>query len=147
MLTLETKLKFKKLNPSAKIPSYATENSAGFDFYTIEDVKIEPGKTAMVKTGLSVEIPEGYFMGILPRSSTGLKTPLRLSNSMGVIDSDYRGEIMLLFTNTGNETFKVESNTRLAQGIIFPVFQIDIIESEELSETERGTGGFGSTGK
>lgn len=147
MLTLETKLKFKKLNPSAKIPSYATENSAGFDFYTIEDVEIEPGKTAMVKTGLSVEIPEGYFMGILPRSSTGLKTPLRLSNSMGVIDSDYRGEIMLLFTNTGNETFKIESNTRLAQGIIFPVFQIEIIESEELSETERGTGGFGSTGK
>lgn len=140
-------LKFKKLHPEAKIPSYATVGSAGFDFYCLEDTLIKENQTLIIKTGLSVEIPEGYFMSIVPRSSTGLKTPLRQSNSYGVIDSDYRGEIGLLFTNASFNPYIVNKGDRLAQGFILPVFQMPIEESVELSDTERGAGGFGSTGK
>lgn len=140
-------LKFKKLHPEAKIPSYGTVGSAGFDFYCLEETIIKEGQTLIVKTGLSVEIPEGYFMSIVPRSSTGLKTPLRQANSYGVIDSDYRGEIGLLFTNYSNNSYTVNKGDRLAQGFILPVFQMPIEETVDLSETERGEGGFGSTGK
>ena len=140
-------LKFKKLNPEAIVPSYATSGSAGFDFYCLEDTVIEQGKTVIIKTGLSVEIPQGYFMSIVPRSSTGLKTPLRQANSYGVIDSDYRGEIGLLFTNYDDKHYKVTKGDRLAQGFILPIFQMTIVISDELSNTERGEGGFGSTGK
>ena len=145
--SLISSLKFKKLNPEAIVPSYATSGSAGFDFYCLEDTVIDQGKTVIIKTGLSVEIPQGYFMSIVPRSSTGLKTPLRQANSYGVIDSDYRGEIGLLFTNYDDKPYKVTKGDRLAQGFILPVFQMTIVISDELSNTERGEGGFGSTGK
>jgi len=146
-MTNDKKLKFKKLNPEAVIPTYGTSDSAGFDFYCLEDSLIDVKDTVMIRTGLSVEIPKGYFMAIVPRSSTGLKTPLRLSNSMGIIDSDYRGELKLIFTNTSNSVYKVNKNDRLAQGFILPVLQMIIEESNELSDTERGEGGFGSTGR
>jgi dUTP pyrophosphatase len=144
----EKTLKFKKLNPEAVIPKYATKGSAGFDFHCLEECWIDINSTVILKTGLSVEIPYGYFMSIVPRSSTGLKTPLRLSNSYGVIDSDYRGEIGLIFTNTSNTPFKINKGDRLAQGFLIPITQFEILESlEDLSKTERGEGGYGSTGK
>lgn len=140
-------LKFKKLNPEAVIPKYLTIGSAGFDFYCLEDNWIDINSTVILKTGLSVEIPEGYFMSIVPRSSTGLKTPLRQANSYGVIDSDYRGELGLLFTNTSNTPYKVSKGDRIAQGFLLPVVQFKIEEVNEINETVRGEGGFGSTGK
>lgn len=140
-------LKFKKLNPDAVLPKYATDGSAGFDFYCIEECWIDINKTIIIKTGLSVEIPSGYFMSIVPRSSTGLKTPLRQANSYGVIDQDYRGEIGLIFTNTSNTPYKISKGDRIAQGFILPIIQFDIQEVLELEKTERNEGGFGSTGK
>jgi len=144
---LQLEVKIKKLNPEAVIPTYGTNDSACFDFYCLEDNWIDINSTNMIKTGLSFEIPQGYFMSIVPRSSTGLKTPLRLSNSVGVIDSDYRGEIKLIFTNTSNNPYKVSKGDRIAQGFLLPVIQMKIIESKELNESERGEDGFGSTGK
>jgi len=140
-------VKFKKLHDDAKIPEYQTEGSVGFDFYCIEDFEIHPTETVIIRTGLSCEIPKGYFLAIVPRSSTGVKTPLRLSNSLGVIDQDYRGEIGLIFTHYGISGLKVKVGDRLAQGLILPVKQARIEQIEELSVTERGEGGFGSTGK
>ena len=141
-------IKFKKLNENAIMPSQGTLGSAAFDFYTIEDTSIDCGDTKVLKTGLSVEIPLGYYLAIYPRSSTGFKTPLRLSNSVGIIDSDYRGEIGLIFTNTSNSTsYSIKKGERLAQGIIQKSIQCELLEVDELSETERNTGGIGSTGK
>ena len=140
-------IKFKKLNENAIMPSQGTLGSAAFDFYTIEDTSIDCGDTKVLKTGLSVEIPLGYYLAIYPRSSTGFKTPLRLSNSVGIIDSDYRGEIGLIFTNTSNSTsYSIKKGERLAQGIIQKSIQCELLEVDELSETERNTGGIGSTG-
>jgi dUTP pyrophosphatase len=146
-MNIEKKLKFKKLHENAKLPSFGTEHSAGFDFFCIEDLTIKPKETLIVKTGLSVEIPNGYFMSIVPRSSTGIKTPLRLANSVGIIDSDYRGELGLIFTNTNEIDFIVKKGDRLAQGYISEKIQMEIEEVKDLSETQRGDGGFGSTGK
>ena len=141
-------IKFKKLNENAIMPSQGTLGSAAFDFYTIEDTSIDCGDTKVLKTGLSVEIPLGYYLAIYPRSSTGFKTPLRLSNSVGIIDSDYRGEVGLIFTNTSNSTsYSIKKGERLAQGIIQKSIQCELLEVDELSETERNTGGIGSTGK
>lgn len=144
-ITMEVKIK--KLNPEAVIPTYGTDDSACFDFYCLENTTIDSGNTVIIKTGLSFEIPEGYFMSIVPRSSTGLKTPLRQSNSYGVIDSDYRGEIGLLFTNYDNKPYNVNKGDRIAQGFLLPVIRMRVVESNELQESERGEGGFGSTGK
>lgn len=144
---LKLEVKIKKLNPEAVIPTYGTEDSACFDFYCLESTLIKSGSTVIIKTGLSFEIPKGYFMSIVPRSSTGLKTPLRQANSYGVIDSDYRGEIGLLFTNYSDTDYSVNKGDRIAQGFLLPVIQMRIIESKELNESERGEGGFGSTGK
>ena len=99
-----------------------------------------------IPLGLAFEIPPGYAMFIVPRSSTGLKTTLRQFNSIGVIDSDYRGEVSALYDRFGIKDEYIKKGDRIAQGFILPVAQVDFIEVDELSETERGTGGFGSTG-
>lgn len=141
-------IKFKKLNADAKMPSLGTLGAAAFDFYTIEDTLIDCGDTKIIKTGLAVEIPDGYYLAIYPRSSTGFRTPLRLSNSVGIIDSDYRGEIGLIFTNTSKvNPYSIGRGERLAQGIIAQKVTCELLEVEELSETQRNTGGVGSTGK
>jgi len=138
-------LKFKVLEPDAVVPVYATDGSAGFDFSCLNEVEIAPGRTELLRTGLATGIPEGYFLTIVPRSSTGLKTPLRMPHSMGVIDPDYRGEIMLLFQNTGRRPFKVQKGRKIAQGILMPIVRMDIKVVDFLNETERGNGGFGSS--
>lgn len=140
------RVKVKKIHPDAVIPQYKTSGSAGFDLYAIEDVEIQPGETKQIRTGLIFEIPEGYEIQIRPRSGMSLKTPLRISNAPGTIDSDYRGEVMIIAENTSIVPFSVEKGTRIAQGVLQKVPQAEFIEVEKVSETERGEGGFGSTG-
>ena len=139
-------LKVKKLHKDAVIPKQATDGSAGFDLVMPRDC-IFIGNSTKVGTGLAFEIPQGYVMLIVPRSSTGLKTPLRQSNSVGVIDSDYRGEVSVLFDVSAGYVYTVKKGESVAQAMLVKLPEVNIVEVDELSETERGKGGFGSTGK
>ena len=143
------KTKVKKLNERAKLPTYGTEFSAGADLYALldEPVVIEPHKTVLIHTGLAMEIPVGYVGLIYARSGLASKKGLAPANKVGVIDCDYRGEIMVALHNHGNVTQTVEKGERIAQLVIAPYFTADFNEVEELSETVRGEGGFGSTGR
>jgi dUTP pyrophosphatase len=140
-------LKIKKLNKDAVIPAYQTKEAAGFDLHSIEDVVIKPGERKLIGTGLAFEIEFGYEVQIRPRSGLAYKHGITVLNTPGTIDSDYRGEIKVLLINHGNEEFEIKKNERIAQAVIAPVIQAEIVEVEELSDTERGSGGFGSTGK
>lgn len=143
------KIAVKKLRPNAVLPTYGTAYSAGADLYACldESVTIEPGKTVMIPTGLSMELPVGFVGLIYARSSMGVKRGLAPANKVGVIDSDYRGEFMVALHNHGEFSQTVENGERIAQLVITPVFTPGFTEVEELSDTARGTGGFGSTGK
>lgn len=140
----------KKLNIKTEniLPEYKTEYSAGMDIYSFDDeaIVINPGETKAISTGLKMEIPEGYFAAIYPRSSTGVKRNLMLANSTGIIDSDYRGEIKLFFYNFGNVKQIINKGERLAQLVIQPYEKVKIIRVNELNDTNRGEGGIGSTG-
>jgi len=138
-------LKFKRLDDSAILPKYKTKGSAGFDLYVIEGGKLWPNERQLVRTGWAVEIPEGYEMQMRPRSGLALKAGISLTNSPGTIDSDYRGEIGIILENRGHKIFEWEGGDRLAQVIIAPVVQ-GILKEDVISDTERGAGGFGSTG-
>ena len=142
------KIKIKKLDEEAQIPEYQTNGSAGFDFHSLDTLSIPKGQTRLIRTGLGFEIPEGFQLQVVPRSGYSLKTPMRVSNSPGCVDSDYRGEVCIILQNTSDSIvpFKIEKGDRIAQGIISPVFQAEFEEAVELSETDRGEGGFGSTG-
>lgn len=139
-------LKIKKLNNNAVIPKYAKEGDAGLDLTAISKVWNSKTRTYTYGTGLALEIPNGYVGLIFPRSSI-YKTPLTLANSVGVIDSGYRGEIMINFKATTHPLFEYQEGDRVAQIIIMPYPAIIIEEVDELSETSRGEGGFGSTGQ
>lgn len=142
-------VKIKKLHPDAVIPKYATSGAACFDLVAIEDVTIRSGQSVLVRTGLSIEILPGLELQIRPRSGISLKTPLRISNAPGTIDSDYRGEICVIMENSAPNSNNIQTITkgdRVAQGAICPVWQVTFKEVEDLSETQRGSGGFGSTG-
>ncbi len=130
------------------LPSYATEGSAGMDIYAaVEDeMTVKAGQTTLVPTGFSVEIPVGYEAQIRPRSGLALKYNIGLMNSPGTIDSDYRGEVKIVFTNFGKNDFVVKRSDRIAQMIIAKYERVEWEESENLSETVRGEGGFGHTG-
>lgn len=130
-------------------PSYGTDQSAGIDLpcSNEEDIIIKPKETVKVHTGIRVAIPDGYFGGVYPRSSTGVKRNLMLANTIGVIDSDYRGEIMMFFYNFGDSEQVIKKGDRLAQLIIQPYQRFDIKIVDELDETDRGEAGFGSTGR
>ena len=138
-----------KIITDNQVPAYATEHAAGIDLFckTKEDISIKPGETIKINTGLKVEIPEGYFGAVYPRSSTGVKKQLMLANTLGVIDSDYRGELMMFFYNYGKTDQVIKNGDRLAQLVIQPYLRCQIEEVEELSESERNEGGFGSTGR
>ena len=143
-------MRIKKLHEKAVVPHYATEGSAGLDLTVIsdEDTIIIPYQSTMLcRTGLSFEIPKGYVGLIYIRSSIGSKLDLVLSNQVGVIDSDYRGEVMLPLRNLGRGARVIESGTRIAQMVITPILSSNIEVVDELTETKRGDGGFGSTGK
>lgn len=145
------KVRVKRINPDAVIPSYKTEGAACFDLVTMDDIVLSNinvrAEALMVHTGLAFEIPKGYHMKIYLRSSIGLKTKLRLANGTGIIDSDYRGEVMLLVENASRDVVIIPKGTRIAQGIIEKNIPVIFEEVKELSETKRGDGGFGSTGK
>jgi dUTP pyrophosphatase len=140
-------LKIKKLNPDAIIPAYQSEEAAGFDLHSIEDVILKPGERKLIKTGLAFEIEKGFEIQIRPRSGLAYKHGITVLNSPGTIDSDYRGEIKVLLINLGNESFEIKKGDRIAQAVVAPVVQAEFEEVEILSDTKRGSGGFGSTGK
>lgn len=139
-------LKVKKLHKNAQLPKFGTDGAAGMDFYLHRPETFIPNETRLVPLGIAVEVPKGHMLIVAPRSSTGIKTPLRMTNSIGVIDSDYRGEINAVFENTSNEAYIAHEGDRLVQGILVEVPKVLIQEVEELTETKRGVGGFGSTG-
>ena len=142
-------IRVKKLRSNAILPTYGSQQAAGADLYACleEDVTIAPGQTCMIPTGLSMELPLGYAGFIYARSSLGTKRGLAPANKVGVIDSDYRGEFMVALHNHGGEPQTVGHGERIAQLVIAPVVTPGFTEVSELSDTERGTGGFGSTGK
>lgn len=139
----------KKLHPKAVIPTYGSQEAAGADLYACldESVVIPAGKTVFVATGLALEVPKGCAGLIYARSSMGAKRGLAPANKVGVIDSDYRGQIMVALHNHGQEDQIVQPGERVAQLLITPVFTPGFVEVEELDDTLRGTGGFGSTGR
>ena len=143
-------MKVKVINRSRfDLPRYATPLSAGMDVRANIDeaVVLRPLERAMIPTGLSIELPEGYEMQIRPRSGLAAKHGITVLNSPGTIDADYRGEIRVILVNLSNEEFRIEAGERIAQMIVARYAQIEWQAVEELSSTERGAGGFGSTGK
>ena len=143
------KIMIKKLDERAIMPTYGTEFSAGADIYALLDapVTVAPGETVFIHTGLSMAIPEGYVGLNFARSGMAAKRGLAPANKVGVIDSDYRGELMVALHNHGNEPQIVEHGDRVAQICFVPYYTADFCECDTLPETVRGEGGFGSTGK
>lgn len=139
----------KKLNENAIIPTRATEYSAGYDLYACipSPVVILPHQTVKVGTGVAMELPDGFFGGIVARSGLSTKQGLAPANKFGICDADYRGEYIVALHNHSNEPQTINPMERIAQLIIMPYLPVDFIEVDELSETVRGIGGFGSTGK
>ena len=127
-------------------PAYATEGAAGLDVVTAEDVSLEPGARHAVATGFAIEIPPGYEVQVRPRSGLALKQGVTCLNTPGTIDSDYRGEVKVILANLGHERFAVRRGERIAQLVPAPVLRAAFEEVAQLSDSERGAGGFGSTG-
>ncbi len=145
---MKATIKVKKLRPDAAVPTYGSPFSAGADLYACLDdaVTVAPGETVVIPTGLSVEIPENHAGLVFARSGLATKKGLAPANKVGVIDSDYRGEVLVSILNHGPETRTVMPGERIAQLVVTPVVTCDFAVSEMLSETSRGEGGFGSTG-
>ena len=143
------KVLVKKLNPSIKLPSYKTNGASGMDLMAFIEKKIilSPKKSCLVPTGLSVAFSENYEIQIRPRSGLAAKNNISILNTPGTIDSDYRGEIKIILFNHGNIDFIINNEDRIAQMVLVPVHKIDFEEVENLPDTIRGKGGFGSTGK
>ena len=142
-------VRFKRLNGLAKIPTRGSKFSAGYDLYaaTDHDIQIPPHSTVKIGTGLAMEIPTGWFGAVFPRSGIATKRGLRPANCVPVIDCDYRGEWLIPLHNDSNETMTVQAGERIAQLVILPYQDIDFKEVNELRDTDRGMGGFGSTGE
>ena len=140
------KIKVKKLVSNAKLP-LVTDGNACFDFYANRHYVVNPLDNIAIKTGLAFEIPAGYHMKLFMRSSTGRNTGLRLSNCVGIVDSSYRGEVVACFTNIDQRTYEIKQGDRFLQGLIEKGVPVEFEEVDELGETKRGTGGFGSTGR
>ncbi len=141
------RVELKTLTSSARLPQRMTTHAAGYDLYTSAEtpIALEPGKVKLVPTGISIGIPEGYEAQIRPRSGLALKHGIGILNAPGTIDSDYRGEVGIIMYNFGDKTYTVEPGSRIAQMIISRCEAVEFVVVEELSETERGTGGFGHT--
>jgi dUTP pyrophosphatase len=131
------------------LPSYQSKHAAGLDLVAavIEPIELAPGGRTLVPTGFALELPEGYEAQVRPRSGLALKRGVTLLNTPGTIDADYRGEVMVLLINHDSETFTIRRNDRIAQLVIAPVSHVEIVGVETLGATERGPGGFGSTGQ
>lgn len=138
----------KLLDPRAKLPAYGSADAAGADLYALTDgpAAIAPGETILIRTGLALAIPKGYVGLVCARSGMACKRGLAPANKVGVVDADYRGEVMIFLHNHGPETQVVEPGDRVAQLVIVPYLTVQFAPAEELDGTERGSGGFGSTG-
>ena len=142
-------IKIKRIRPQAQLPTRGSAYAAGYDLYADIDqtVEIMPHTTEKISAGIAVEIPEGYFGGIYARSGLATKENLRPANCVGVIDADYRGPVTVALHNDSDQIRTVEAGERIAQLVIQPYLSVSFIETDTLSETVRGEGGFGSTGK
>lgn len=142
-------IRVKKLKENAIMPTYGSVEAAGADLYAClsESVTIQPGESVFVPTGLAMELPNGYAGLIYARSGLACKHGLAPANKVGVVDSDYRGEFMIVLHNHGKTAQTIEHGERIAQLVITPVFTPGFLETDELTDTERSGGGFGSTGK
>ena len=141
------KVNIKKLNENAKLPAYSSEFAAGADLYAAENAEISAGETVFVHTGIAMELPAGTVGLIYARSGLASKQDLAPANKVGVIDCDYRGEVVVALHNHGKILRRVNAGDRIAQLVIAPYYTAEFIETDELSSTVRGAGGFGSTGK
>lgn len=137
---------FKKAHAAAQLPAYATDGAAGADVYSVDQVIMRPGARGLIRTGLLCEVPKGFEIQVRPRSGIAFKNGITVLNAPGTIDSDYRGELCVLLLNTSGESFQIDVGDRIAQIVIAPVKRAKFGWVEELSETDRGAGGFGSTG-
>ena len=143
------KVLVKKLDPKVQLPTYKTKGSSGMDLMAFVEnpIKIAPKNSALIPTGISVAIPNDVEIQIRPRSGLAAKSNISVLNTPGTIDSDYRGEIKVILFNHGNEEFIVKNEDRVAQMVLMPILKVDFEEVDNLPETLRGAGGFGSTGK
>jgi dUTP pyrophosphatase len=140
-------IRVKRLSPDARMPQAAKVGDAAYDLYSAVDYELEPGERYTVPTGIAIEIPAGYEGQVRPRSGLAEKEGVTVLNTPGTIDSGYRGEVKTIMINLGKKTFRITKGMRISQLAIRPVPDVEIIEVDELSDTERGTGGFGSTGR
>ena len=141
-----TKILIKRLSKEVSLPKYETSGSSGMDLASNMNTNIDPGKIAIIPTGLSLSIPKGFEVQIRPRSGLAAKQKVTVLNTPGTIDSDYRGEIKVILINLGHDIFRIEKGLRIAQMVVCPIIQAQLKEVSELNETNRGKGGFGSTG-
>tara|TARA_Y100001954_G_scaffold78835_1_gene86605 strand:+ start:40 stop:477 length:438 start_codon:yes stop_codon:yes gene_type:complete len=143
------KVLIKKLNPSVQLPSYKTNGASGMDLmaYVEKPINLKPGKSCIVPTGLSIAFPQKYEIQIRPRSGLAAKDNISVLNTPGTIDSDYRGELKIILFNHGNKNFIINNNDRVAQMVLAPTIKMELEETNDLPESIRGDGGFGSTGK
>lgn len=139
-------MKVKLVNEYAQLPTRGSKDAAGLDLYCPFHIKVPADSQKKIPLGISVEIPQGYMGLLVPRSSMS-KTPLRCANSVGIIDADYRGELSIAYENISCSDYTIFRGDRIAQLIIVPIAIVDVEEAQTLSETERGDGGYGSTGK
>ncbi len=143
---MAVRVRIKKLDSNAQIPSYGSSSAAGADLYALTGAELQPGQTVLIHTGIAMEIPEGYAGLIYARSGLATKRGLAPANKVGVIDADYRGEIMVSLHNHSSEVQKVDAGERIAQLVVTPFLRVAFDEAADLSDTDRGAGGFGSTG-
>ena len=141
-------VEIKKLSEKAVLPAYQTEGAAGMDVSACidEDIALNPMERKLISTGFAIAVPDGYAAYLYARSGLASKKGITLPNCVGVIDSDYRGEVKVALVNLSDEPFEIKNGDRIAQMVISPVIQVALIEKDELSETKRAGGGFGSTG-
>lgn len=140
------KLKIKKIDDSAIIPNYAHSTDSGLDIYSIEDKVIKPNETALIKTGLTIELPKNTEAQIRPKSGIALKNSVTVLNTPGTIDEGYTGEIQVILINHGDRIYKVNKGEKIAQMVIIPVIRVEVEQVSELQDTSRSDNGFGSTG-
>lgn len=143
---MKEKMKVKLVSEYAQLPTRGSEDAAGLDLYCPFHIKVPADSQKKIPLGVAVEIPKGHMGLLVPRSSMS-KTPLRCANSVGIIDEDYRGEISIVYENVSCKDYTIARGDRIAQLIIVPIKLVDVVEVDELTATERGSGGYGSTGK
>lgn len=144
---MEHTLKIHLLHEDAKMPYRANEGDAGLDIHSVEKKTIQPSDTALIRTGIQMALPKGTEAQIRPRSGLALNHSITVLNSPGTIDEGYRGEVKIILINHGKEDFVIEKGMRIAQMVIAPVLQVTVKQTENLTNTDRGEGGFGSSGK